>query len=158
MDTLAHSLWSILFGRAGRSRVRWWVLALVGAGPDLVWLPFTAYDLIMGHGLAFHWGPYNVSHSLVLWAIVTLVLTFVWRKTAWQWTWPWALHIVLDIFGHIDMPTPILWPVSSFHIVGGFNWLTPRVWVGTYAVLGFSWLVLFLVRRRKKIIGAVNKK
>lgn len=147
MDTIAHGIIATLAGRTARSRVDWRWLFFFGALPDLIWIPFTLYSLGAGQGLVYHWTPYNVSHSLVLWAAVTVLATIRWRR-AWQYTWPYAAHLLVDIPGHIDMPTPILWPMSSWHINGWFDWLRAPLWLGTYVVFA-AWF-LWLKNRRNK--------
>ncbi len=147
MDTLAHGLWAIALGKTGRTRTPWWALAIVGAGPDLVWLPFTFVNLVSSGKIYFFQGPYNISHSLVIWAALTLIATLKWRRAIF-WTWPWALHIVIDVPGHLDMFTPILWPISHWNIPGRFDWLSPQYFIGTYLALLIIFLVLFFLRRK----------
>ncbi len=149
MDTLAHGLWAIALGKSGRTRTPWWALAIVGAGPDLVWLPFTFLQLVSSGTIYFFQGPYNISHSLVVWLGLTLIATIKWRRAIF-YTWPWALHIVIDIPGHLDMYTPIFWPISNYKIPGAFDWLSWKFFVGTYIALAIIFLFLFL-RRRKSL-------
>lgn len=146
MDTAAHGFLSYLVGTSFRSRVRWPWLVFFGMWPDLVWLPFTALSYITSGRLSFFWGPYNVSHSLVIWVAVSLLL-MLWRRNAFAYTWPWALHILVDVPGHLDMPTPILWPISTWHINGWFDWLKLPLWLGTYGVLFVVLLVLWRTGR-----------
>ncbi|MCP4685000.1 MAG: hypothetical protein GY867_06060 [bacterium] len=78
---------------------------------------------------AFAQTPYNVPHSLVLFAGVLVLLSV----TAIRWWWvvaPWGLHILIDIPIHslALFPTPFLWPVSDFRI-DGVGWDHPAVWV-----------------------------
>ena len=148
MDTLAHGLVTILAGKTGRSRVDWRWLAFFGMLPDLIWIPFTLYSIITGAGLVYHWSPYNVSHSLVLWLLVSGLATFRWRRAV-AYSWPYALHLLIDIPGHVDMPTPILWPISHWHITGWFNWLSFPILLLTYVVFG-AWFVVLRYYRRKK--------
>jgi len=149
MDTLAHGLWSIAIGKTARSRITWWRLALVGAGPDLIWLPFTFINLLSSGAIYFFQGPYNISHSLVIWIIGSLLLTIKWRRV-FTWTWPWALHILIDIPGHLDMYTPIFWPISNKKFPGLFDWLSLKNILLTYGALAFVFLIIFFFRRKKK--------
>jgi hypothetical protein len=135
MDTLAHGIIGVLGGKTGRSRVDWRWLGFFGMLPDLIWIPFTMYSLLVGRGLVYHWSPYNVSHSLILWVLVCGLVSVRWRKT-FLYTWPYAAHLLVDIPGHIDMPTPILWPVSHWHITGWFDWLSLPMILLTYIVFG----------------------
>lgn len=149
MDTLAHGLWSVALGKTSRSKIAWWKLALIGAGPDLVWLPFTFVNLITSGAIYFFQGPYNLSHSLVIWLIASLLLMIKWRRI-FLWTWPWALHIVIDIPGHLDMYTPIFWPISNKKIPGLFDWLSLQNLFLTYFALGICFAIIFFLARRKK--------
>lgn len=104
--------------------------------PDLVWLPATAYNLVAAGSVHFFIPLYHVSHSLVVFAVCTLVASLYHRRAAYV-MWPWALHILVDIPGHIDLPTPFLWPLSDFTIHGWFDWLSLPWLIANYAVLTF---------------------
>lgn len=145
MDTLAHGIIGFLGGRTVRSRVDWRWLVLFGMLPDLIWLPFTIYSVVTGVGLVFHWSPYNVSHSLVIWLALSALSTLRWRRTFF-YTWPYAAHLLVDIPGHVSMPTPILWPISQWHITGWFDWLSWPILLGTY----FTFSVWLLILRNQK--------
>jgi hypothetical protein len=155
MDTLAHGIAAYLVGSTGKSKVDWRWLAFFGMWPDLVWLPFTALQFLTRGNLYFFQGPYNISHSLVIWAALSALAMFKWRN-AFAYSWPWALHILIDIPGHITMPTPILWPISDWHIVGWFDWLSwpwfPLTYVGFIVIYVVLWKFkrLMSVRRNKK--------
>ena len=149
MDTLAHGLWAYSIGKGAHLRERWLVLALMSAGPDLVWLPFTAFDFLTHKGIIFHTRPYELSHSLVIWLGISLQATLRWKK-AFAWTWPWALHILIDIPGHIDLPTPFLWPISHYTIHGWFDWLTPKILLINYFSLAIIFFTLWLRDRKQK--------
>ncbi len=146
MDILAHGIATYLVGSTGKSRVDWRWLAFFGMLPDLIWIPFTLYSLAIGQGLVYHWAPYNTSHSLVLWLIVSILATIRWRN-AFSYTWPYALHILFDIPGHIDMPTPILWPISHWHINGFFDWLSWPWFPLTYIAFILLYIVLWKFKR-----------
>jgi hypothetical protein len=142
MDTFAHGLVTYAVGQSVKSRVNWRWLVFFGVFPDLVWLPFTFIHLLTSSKIYFFNGPYNVSHSLVIWAAVSLLATIKWRQAFW-YTWPWALHLLIDIPGHISMPTPILWPLSNWKIPGAFEWLTWPWLIATYAGLTVVYFVLW---------------
>ena len=148
MDTLAHSLWAYAVGGSAKLKHRWIILGLVSAGPDIVWLPFTIYDFLLRRGIHFHTIPYELSHSLVLWLAISLIVSLKWGR-AFTWTWPWAFHILIDIPGHVDMPTPFLWPVSHFTIRGAFDWLSPKLLLLNYFTLAVVFFFLWLRDRRK---------
>jgi hypothetical protein len=151
MDTLAHGLWAYLLGRGTRQRQRWALLGLISAGPDLIWLPFTLLHYLSNGNLMFFPLPYQLSHSLVLWAAFTTIASLRW-KNFWRWSWPWALHIVIDIPGHIGASnqTPILWPISDFSIRGIFDWLTPQMLLVNYSFLFFIFIFVKIREQKKK--------
>lgn len=153
MDTIAHGLVTYAVGRSVQSRIDWRWLVFFGAWPDLVWLPFTFIKILTSGHLYFFNGPYNISHSLVIWAVMSSLAMVRWRK-AFLYTWPWALHILIDIPGHIDMPTPILWPLSNWKIHGWFDWLSWPMMAGTYVLL-IAWYIV--IRRRKKFPSSHNR-
>jgi len=153
MDTLAHGLWAYIIARGIRVKQRWITLGVVSAGPDLVWLPFTFLTLVTTGQLGFNQAAYNVSHSLVVWLILTVVVSLRW-KTFWRWSWPWALHILIDIPGHIDGRTPFLWPVSTFQITGRFDWLTSQFLFVNYCVLLLIFFLIVIRERKKKKVSA----
>lgn len=148
MDSIAHGLWAAAIGQAAQTRIKWWVWGLIGAGPDFVWLPFTAINFLSSGHLHYFNGPYNVSHSLVVWALASLAVFLFWRRI-FLYTWPWALHIIIDIPGHQDMLTPIFWPLWTKKFYGLFDWLSFPVIIGTYIALIFTFAIIFFLRRRK---------
>lgn len=96
-------------------------------------------------GLTHH--LYQLSHSLVIWAVV-FGLTWVTIK---KMPWPllgWALHICIDIFSHSSkfFPTPFLFPISKFY-VNGWAWASPVFMIVNYSLLLL--LYLFLVPKLK---------
>lgn len=153
MDTLAHGLVTYAVRQSVNSRVNWRWLVFFGMGPDLVWLPFTALHILSGGGIYFFNGPYNISHSLVIWVTVSLLATIRWRRSL-AYSWPWALHILIDMPGHLDMHTPILWPVSNWKLNGLFDWLTWPWLTATYVGLTIAFFWLWRAGR----LGVLKKK
>jgi len=141
MDTIAHGLVTYAVRQSTRSKVGWRWLVFFGMFPDFVWLPFTFVNLLTSGAIYFFNGPYNVSHSYIIWFVVSALCTVRWRKI-FLYTWPWAIHILIDMPGHVDMHTPILWPISDWKFVGLFDWLTVPWFVVTYSGLAivFFWL------------------
>lgn len=140
MDTFAHGLVTYAVNQSFRRQLDWRWLVFFGALPDLIWLPFTLVSLLTSGHIYFFNGPYNISHSLVIWAAVSLLATLRWRKT-FLCTWPWALHLLIDLPGHTDMATPIFWPISNWKIMGWFDWLAVPWLIATYIGL----IIVFLV-------------
>lgn len=138
MDIVAHGLWTLVANRFRFRSRRDLSLIFFGVLPDMIWTPFTLYSLVIGQGLVYHWTPYNVSHSLIIWFGCSVLATWRWRRSFF-YTWPYALHLLIDIPGHTDMPTPILWPVSAWHLNGWFDWLSWPWLVITYLSLALCW-------------------
>ena len=108
--------------------------------PDLVWTPATAYWLITTSHLRFSTPLYDVSHSLVVFVVMVGAVTFFYHR-AYLLMWPWALHIFVDVPGHLgDIRTPILWPLSRFTFPGWWNWETM-----TWVIINYCLLVVALI-------------
>ena len=163
MDVVAHGLWG---GALFYPRARKWFVAgaLLGMAPDLLsfgvfhvthpgWLTQRVLGNISGPpALAtlppyvFH--AYNLTHSLIIWAVAFLSLWALIKKPPWLLL-AWLLHIVCDIPTHVAsyFPTPFLWPLPT-PFVNGVPWSTPWLMAANYAALliVYGWLV---VRCRK---------
>lgn len=150
MDTLSHGLWGgVFFGR--KKRLDFWMAMLFGMLPDL--LSFGIYFALAIFGFfnhpsfasgqhpdssaipAFVHVAYNLTHSLVVFALVFGVVYLV-RKNIY---WPllaWPLHVLYDIPTHSAdfFPTPFLWPLSDFHI-HGVSWGQPFIFFPNWIAL-----------------------
>src|SRR5438477_11668878 len=136
MDTLAHGLWGC--AAFGQRRNQWRRAFWLGMAPDL--LSFGPFFLTRIGDIGERWanhrfGPpdpsiipayvyhaYNVTHSLVVWAALFLVVS-KWRG---NWFWPlaaWGLHVLCDIPTHSTrfFPTPYLWPLPT-PFYDGHSW------------------------------------
>ena len=102
-------LGSISFGR--KNRRSFWISFLFGILPDF--LAFAPLTLAMVLGLSNHewqfgeppdpnglpayiFQVYNVSHSLVIFALIFITLWFIFRRPIWEFS-AWGLHILFDI-------------------------------------------------------------
>ena len=141
MDVFSHGLWgSIIFGR--KNKRTFWLTFLIGIAPDV--LSFGPFFLAGFLGLArrsdFSGHPpdptlipsyidklYNLTHSLVIFGMVFLILWAILRKPFWP-LMVWGFHIFLDIFTHSFefFPTPFLWPISDFKLDA---WLWTNPWI-----------------------------
>lgn len=150
MDTLAHGILIYGISRVPRPPLRpWWLLVGFGMLPDAVWIAGSVF------GVPFD-ALYRVSHSLVIWGILSLIAFVLVSRRAFAITWPWGLHILVDIPGHVSPPlTPLLWPVSDITIRGWWNWLDLPWLVGTYAALGVT---LALVEWRRRVSRTVDSR
>lgn len=166
MDTFAHGLWSFAIFHKKRYV---WLAVLFGLLPDL--LSFGILFLMNLVNGSFNRGrpsieslpkwlfaAYNLTHSLVMFLAVFLLIYVITKK----WFWPltaWAIHIIIDIPTHSFryFPTPFLWPLSDYKF-NGISWATP--W---FMVLNYSALVIVFIliahnnAREKKLNNLKNK-
>ena len=154
MDILSHALWTNLIFKelpvAQRS-----LTIFLGVAPDLISFSFLALKHFIRKTMHYTDPPlhviprpgfklYNITHSLVIWLGVFLILKIFgldWWALACM---GWGLHILLDIFTHSReyFPTPILWPFSKFHF-SGINWSNKWFMLFNYAVIVFLYLVFY---------------
>ena len=89
---------------------------------------------------------YNITHSLVVFAVVFGLLWVVVRNPVWVVA-AWGLHILIDIPTHslALFPTPFLWPISDFR-VDGIGWDNTVVLVTDIVLLTLVYSV-WLFRR-----------
>ena len=87
---------------------------------------------------------YNITHSLVIWLGIFLVLILFNLKWLAVVYLGWALHIIIDIFTHTDefFPTPIFWPISRLHF-SGIKWASKWFIVGNYSFIIILYLLYF---------------
>lgn len=151
MDILAHFLWTFAIYWQHPKR---WLAGIIGFLPDILVfgphliLSVIAGDLVFGKP-ELHVIPqwvfigYDITHSLVIFAAVAIILWFAAREWFWL-SWGWALHIIIDIPTHTAefFPTPVLWPIADIHF-SGISWAAPWFMVANYAALAavYTWLV-----------------
>lgn len=185
MDIFAHGLWSAAAYRyAEVKKRRKFNLILVtfwGIFPDLFaftvpffWLLYllctgyiTLNDLIPKAGglepmasatfpiLQLSYQLYNISHSIVIFLLIFLLLASIFRHRRFP-LWEmgaWLLHILIDIPTHSYrfFPTPFLWPLSDFK-VDGLSWGTPWFMALNYLTLLIVIWILFIRKRKKKTV------
>jgi hypothetical protein len=98
---------------------------------------------------------YNISHSLIIFAIVFGIVWFVYKKPRLELA-AWLLHILIDVPTHTYefYPTPVFWPVFGWKFSHGISWGQPWFMVLNYSCLVFVWFWLTRARRRaRKISG-----
>jgi len=159
MDVISHGLWGgIALGR--RSRKSFWLAFLFGVAPDLFSFGFVILGAVLAHGFEFLRGIghppdpaqipayvyhlYNVTHSLVVFALAFALVWLVRGRPLWEMG-AWGLHVVVDIFTHTTafFPTPFLWPLMSVQF-NGRAWSDPVIFVPNVVLLvvlyaGFLW-------------------
>lgn len=175
MDVFAHGLWTNVMYRVipqtkNSKKTIWWGVVF-GVLPDFAsFTPIfilTLYRLLIGEGRWVDGRPefesiplagltdqmYNLTHSLVIWAVVVLLIWAVRKKFPWLLL-GWALHICIDIFSHSTefFPTPFLYPLSGVE-VNGVPWAHPVFMAINYGLLAAIYLVIWpLVRRNKNTL------
>jgi hypothetical protein len=166
MDIFAHALWTnaVFYKKYAQERTQRFLAVFFGIVPDLIsFTPATLYALF-SHS---HFGPesfnmsiwvyryaqqsYNVTHSLVVFAAVMLIVALV-RKGKIYWPlWGWALHILIDIPSHKGFyETPFLYPLSHYKFEHGISWGHPTYMLINYSSLAVVYLVWFFVIRKNK--------
>lgn len=93
---------------------------------------------------------YNITHSLIIFAIVFGLAWFLIKKPYWP-LGAWFLHILIDIPGHSFsfFPTPFLWPVSNFKI-NGIGWGNPIIFFPNVAILILLYIIFWYQKKQKK--------
>lgn len=176
MDIFSHGLWAAAAAKginiSGKVQLRLRWAAFWGLFPDifafgipLIWIWYA--NLTGGdvpsirpgvpetgtYGLALQVAAslYNISHSLVIFALVAAVI-FLWRKKKPWEMGGWLLHILMDIPTHTYefFPTPALWPISSVKF-NGVSWGTPWFMVLNYSALLLVFLGLWWWQRNKRL-------
>src|SRR5258706_5064191 len=164
MDVVAHGLCGgALFFKQGRKK--FFAAALVGMAPDLLsfgvfyvthpgWLTLRLAGKISGPPALSQLPPYvfhayNVTHSLVVWAVGVFLLWWLTKKIPWL-AGAWLLHILCDIPTHTTsyFPTPFLWPFST-PFVDGIPWSTPWFMAANYATIFVVYCFVLLYFRRQ---------
>jgi len=145
MDVLAHGLWGgALFGNRSEQNWRW--AFLVGIAPDLIALgPFTVWQMLNSRTTGFPpyvYGAYNITHSLVVWAVMAVMIWLFTSEFPWIWC-AWGLHVLCDIPLHqiSFFPTPYLWPFKT-DLINGVFWARPWLIAVNYAALILTYTYL----------------
>jgi hypothetical protein len=155
MDIISHALWTNLIFKELPLYQRWLAIAF-GVLPDLISFSSVTFKH-MARKLMHHSDPplhifpkivfklYNITHSLVVWLFIFMMLKIFNFDLAAFVFMGWGLHILLDIFTHSNeyFPTPILWPLSKFHF-SGINWSNPYFMLFNYLVIVFFYLLFYI--------------
>lgn len=167
MDIVSHGLWGgVAFGR--KSKRNFAVAFFVGMMPDL--FSFGVHFITNFLGITprmdhfggrpdpalipdFIYRLYDISHSLIVFAIVFGAVWFFRKKPQWL-LGPWLLHILIDIPTHSAdfFPTPLFWPVSDFK-VNGINWGDPVIFFPNLALLLVAYAVWYFKSRKLKPVS-----
>jgi hypothetical protein len=169
MDYFAHGLWSyVFFNKTSKP----WIAVLFGLLPDsLSWGIYFFYNIFL-NGLTFgkpdvnvvpEWvfTLYGVSHSLIVSSLVCIIivgLVYYFTKKIFWYVLAWPIAVILDILTHTRefLPTPFLWPISTWAFPGiswGTLWFFTLNWsliiVSLVYILGKkkNWLKKFIVKK-----------
>ena len=100
-------------------------------------------------GFAISHTLYQYSHSLVIWAVVFLIVWFIFKRPRYELL-GWALHILIDIPTHMlaFYPTPFLFPISDYRFAHGISWGTQWFMIINYSALLLVWLKIIFSKRK----------
>ena len=156
MDVFSHGLWGgVAFGRKNR-KYFWWSFG-IGIMPDLLSFGIFSAMRILGLASGPDWGNgipssdsipmyvhslYNFTHSFIVFILV-FILVMIWRRKPFLPLWAWGLHILMDI------PTPFLWPISTYKI-NGIPWSHQLIFFPNIILLVFFYFYFFVYKKRKK--------
>jgi hypothetical protein len=165
MDIISHGLWgSVAFGR--KTKRAFWLAFFIGIAPDFFSFGIFFLERLLTGNLALdHRGPpdlasipsyidtlYNLTHSLVVFAIVFIVV-WLWQKKPCYPMAAWGLHILIDIPTHgVEFfPTPFLWPLSEYRF-DGVSWGHPAIFFSNIALLiiAYAWFIVSRLRARRQ--------
>jgi hypothetical protein len=171
MDVISHALWAALIAKLAnfkeKIKLNAWAAAFWGAMPDVfAFVPLFIYlfyklgtgtldtsqfshpedfeppkaDTLFINRLTHF--LYEMSHSLMVFFVVFIVVAFIYRKPIWEMA-GWLLHIIIDIPTHSFQfyPTPFLWPFSDYKF-DGISWADPYFLVLNYLLIFLVYLLL----------------
>ena len=157
MDFFAHGFWSYIFIHKTKKPQ---YAVFFGLLPDICsWFIYFFYRLFTGQlfqqfdlQVIPHWVYvlYNISHSIFVFAVVVWIIYLVWKKIH-LFIWAWPLHILMDIPTHSRafLPTPFLWPFSTWQFPG-ISWATPWFMVVNYVFIIFGLTFIFIQKKKQK--------
>ncbi|OGZ06296.1 MAG: hypothetical protein A2845_00625 [Candidatus Lloydbacteria bacterium RIFCSPHIGHO2_01_FULL_49_22] len=164
MDIISHGLYGgVLVGR--RSRKSFWTSCFFGIAPDLFSFGIFTASIWLQLASGPDWSSdhpdvsqipdyvnllYGITHSLVIFALVFLIVWFIKKKPVWEML-AWGFHVVLDIFTHNlhFFPTPFLWPISGYYF-NGHSWGTLEVFIPNLTVLAILYGWWWFQKRKKR--------
>lgn len=163
MDIVSHGLWGgAAFGR--KNKKSFWTAFVFGIAPDfLAFAPFFATIFLGLSKLpnihqeppdpalipSYVYNVYSVTHSLVIFLSVFLIVWFVLKRPFWEMS-AWGLHIIMDIptHSHAFFPTPFLWPLSHLE-VNGIPWSHAVIMIPNIILLVIIYCLFFIKKKYK---------
>jgi hypothetical protein len=168
MDVISHGLWGGIV--LGRKNKRNFLLAfLFGIMPDIFSFGILTLLTWLGIQKEIDWSAgmppmsaipqyvhtlYNITHSLIIFAVVFGLVFLITKKPIWVML-AWPLHILLDIFTHSleFFPTPFLWPIANYYF-NGINWSSPYIFFTNWLILIILYIWFAIVKLRKKKVNS----
>ena len=156
MDYFAHAFWSYIFYHKTKKPL---YAVLFGILPDSAsWLIYMFYRMIFAEGFGrpmlnsipeWVFTLYGISHSLIVVSVVFGIVYLILKKIP-IYMYAWPIHILIDIPTHTRefLPTPFLWPVSTWTFPG-ISWGTPWFMVLNWSLIIGCLLGLWVVRKNK---------
>lgn len=150
MDYFSHGLWSYIFFHRSKKPI---YAVLFGLVPDSgSWMIYFLYNLFT-KGLTFgkphlsnvpDWvfTLYGISHSLIIsgfFSLLVIWLVYHYRKTFFWYILAWPITVVMDTLTHTRdfLPTPFLWPISSWPFPG-ISWGTKWFFISNWGLIFLS--------------------
>ena len=162
MDFVSHALWGgVAVGRKNKRMFLW--AAGISVLPDFLTEGLFGVLLLLNIGGMPGWenghpnitdypmfaqNLYNITHSLVIFALVFGVVWLVAKRPLWVVA-GWGLHVLIDIPTHslALFPTPFLWPISDLR-VDGIGWDNPVILVLDIVLLITAYSFWLYARKR----------
>ena len=153
------------------SRNFWWAFG-IGVAPDIFSFGIFSGMAVLGLASNPGWsaGPppaslippyvhllYNITHSLIIFALVFFVVWFL-RQKPFLPLLAWGIHILMDIPTHSTefFPTPFLWPFFNNIRFDGIPWSNPVIFIPNVVLLVVLYIYFFGIKkywRSKKKTG-----
>ncbi len=165
MDVFAHGAWSGIIFRKGSV----WKAILIGVLPDILsWGIYLSYTFFFGESFgrpvlesisSWVFVLYGVTHSLIVATVVLGSLWFAVGKKFPLYLLAWPIHIVLDVPLHSAdfLPTPFLWPVSTWAFPG-ISWGEKWLWIGNWVLIGIALVYVWWESTKREKNGQRKRK
>ena len=155
MDYVSHGVWSYIFFNKIK---RPFLAVLFGLLPDtLSWLIYAIYRIVFTGTFGkpvladipdWTFTLYNISHSLIV-ATAIILIIFIGLRRVPIYIFAWPIAIIIDLLTHTRdfLPTPFLWPLSS--------WTFPGISWGTWQFLTINYILIaiflgWIIYRKKR--------